>query len=64
MQAVIFDIGHTLVDYKNPLNWRALYKEALKNMVTRCQMSWQEKQYRIAISILEKYNTRLNPRVK
>lgn len=30
IKAVVFDIGHTLVHYKNPLNWRILYEPALK----------------------------------
>ena len=30
IQAVIFDIGSTLVHYKNPLNWQNLYKPALE----------------------------------
>ncbi len=64
VKAVVFDIGHTLVHYKNPLNWRGLYEPALKNVETLCNYQLTEKNYTDAISILCEYNTRINPREK
>ena len=29
-KAVVFDIGQTLIEYNNPLNWSKLYRPALK----------------------------------
>jgi putative hydrolase of the HAD superfamily len=64
IKAVIFDIGHTLVHYKNPLNWKSLYEPALKNVARLCDYQLTEKNYADAISILCEYNTRINPREK
>lgn len=64
VKAVVFDIGHTLVHYKNPLNWRSLYKPALKNVASLCNYQLTEKNYADAICILCEYNTRINPREK
>lgn len=64
IKAVIFDIGHTLVHYKNPLSWKSLYKPALKNVEQRCNYQLTEKNFEDAICILSEYNTRINPREK
>lgn len=64
IKAVVFDIGHTLVHYKNPLNWRSLYEPALENVEQQCNYQLTEKNYADAISILCEYNTRINPREK
>ncbi len=64
IKAVVFDIGHTLVHYKNPLNWKSLYEPALKNVEQQCKYQLTEKNYADAISILSEYNTRMNPREK
>ena len=52
IKAVVFDIGHTLVHYKNPLNWRSLYEPALKQVEERCSYQLNEKNYEAAINIL------------
>jgi len=62
IQAVIFDIGSTLVHYKNPLNWQNLYKPALEFVSEKCALNLSEKNYQDAICILSEYNTRLVPR--
>lgn len=62
IKAVVFDIGHTLVHYKNPLNWKSLYEPALRNVSEQCNCQLNEKNYADAISILCEYNTRINPR--
>ncbi len=62
IKAVVFDIGHTLVHYKNPLNWRSLYEPALKGVAEQCGYRLNRKNYADAIDILCEYNTRMNPR--
>lgn len=64
IKAVVFDIGHTLVHYKNPLNWKSLYEPALRNVSEQCNCQLTKKNYADAISILCEYNTRINPREK
>ena len=34
-KAVIFDIGHTLVEYKNPMNWSLLYRPAFEQIALK-----------------------------
>ena len=43
IKAVIFDIGSTLVHYKNPLNWQNLYKPALEFVSEKCALNLSEK---------------------
>lgn len=64
IKAVVFDIGHTLVHYKNPLNWKSLYEPALNNVAQQCNYQLTDKNYTDAIFILCEYNTRINPREK
>ena len=63
-KAVIFDIGQTLVHYKNPLNWSKLYRPAFQYVADRCGYHFSEDQYRHVGDVLTKYNTRINPRVQ
>lgn len=62
IKAVIFDIGETLVRYNKPLNWSKLYRSALEKMSNDCNLNFSENDYKNAIQILTKYNTRINPR--
>ena len=62
IKAVSFDIGHTLVKYNNPLNWKSLYKPALKQVAERCGIDLLDEHIETAITILTKYNTREYPR--
>lgn len=64
VRAVIFDIGETLVKYDKPLNWSKLYRPALEKMVSENNITFSEDDYQNVISILTKYNTRVNPRKK
>ncbi len=64
IKAVSFDIGHTLVRYNNPLNWKPLYAPALKSAFQSCGADLQNKEIAAATAILMKYNTRENPREK
>lgn len=63
IKAVVFDIGQTLVHYKNPF-WRNLYEPALSHVAQQCGYQLTDKNYTDAISILCEYNTRINPREK
>lgn len=62
IKAVSFDIGHTLVKYNNPLNWKSLYEPALKHVFEKCETALSDKDIQVAAAILMKYNTRENPR--
>lgn len=62
IKAIGFDVGHTLVQYKNPLNWKSLYRPALANVLDKCQFDISEEKVSLGISILLKYNTRENYR--
>ena len=62
VKAVIFDIGETLVRYNKPLNWSKLYRPALEKMVNDCNLNFSENDFKNAIQVLRKYNTRINPR--
>lgn len=61
-KAVIFDIGQTLVKYKNPLNWSKLYRPAFQYVADQCGYHFSEEQYLHAGNVLTQYNTRINPR--
>lgn len=60
--AVVFDVGHTLVDYRNPLNWSALYGDALKSMYRACGLEGTADKISRASGVLSRYNTRIRPR--
>lgn len=62
IKAIGFDVGHTLIDYKNPLSWSSLYVPALEHVSQRCNLSLSTDMISSAVSILTKYNTRVNPR--
>lgn len=61
-KAVIFDIGQTLVEYNKPLNWSKLYRTAFEHVADKCGFKLSEDNYEYVISVLTKYNTRVNPR--
>ena len=62
IKAIGFDIGGTLVNYNKPLNWSASYKDAIKFMCEQNNIEYSEERFELAKKVLEKYNTRLNPR--
>ena len=64
IKAIGFDIGGTLVNYNKPLNWSASYKDAIKYMCEKNQIYFTQERFENARSVLEKYNTRVNPREK
>lgn len=64
IKTVAFDVGHTLVRYNNPLNWKKLYIPALKQAAEKSRLILPESAFKEAALILSKYNTRENPREK
>lgn len=62
VKAIGFDIGHTLIQYNNPLNWASLYPEALNRVFEECKFPCSDAKVSSAISILTKYNTRVTYR--
>ncbi len=64
IKAIGFDIGGTLVNYNKPLNWSASYKEAIEFMCTKNKIELTQEKLQSAKAVLEKYNTRINPREK
>lgn len=62
IKAIGFDVGHTLIQYKNPLNWKSLYRPALKSTLEKCLFDTTEEKLDSGIQILIKYNTRENYR--
>lgn len=61
-QAVVFDIGQTLVDYKKPMNWSKLYRPAFEQIAEKFHYHFSEVHYQNAGDVLTRYNTRINPR--
>lgn len=62
IKAIGFDIGGTLINYNKPLNWSSSYEDALKFMCDKNKIDFTEKRFEQAKAVLEKYNTRINPR--
>lgn len=62
IKAIGFDIGHTLIKYDNPLNLSLLYRPAIDQVINNCNIKYSDENIETAISILTKYNTRVNPR--
>jgi len=61
IKAIGFDIGQTLVNYNAPLNWNALFPDALRKVMRDCSIDRYDK-LDLAAAILSKYNTRENYR--
>jgi putative hydrolase of the HAD superfamily len=62
-QAIIFDLGETLVSYEGvPLDWSGNYHAAISEAMNGLGVSASSNQYEMACSVLSSYNTRINPR--
>lgn len=61
-QAIVFDIGQTLVDYRKPMNWSKLYGPVFEQIAKKYHYDFSKDHYRNAGEVLAKYNTRINPR--
>lgn len=62
IKAIVFDIGRTLVKYKNPLNWSELYRPAFESIADKCGYAFSDSHYQHAFRVLTQYNTRVHPR--
>jgi putative hydrolase of the HAD superfamily len=63
IRAVGFDVGDTLLFYADtPLNWSALYGDALAAVARACDVSPSLGEITAACDILLHYNTRVRPR--
>jgi len=62
IKAIGFDVGHTLIKYNNPLNWKGLYRSGLAHAATVANITLSEDMISAAIDVLMKYNTRVNYR--
>lgn len=62
IKAVGFDVGHTLIHYRNPLNWQGLYRAGLEQAAEAAEITLSEDMILAAKEILLQYNTRVNYR--
>ena len=62
VKAIGFDIGGTLVNYNKPLNWSTSYEDAIIFMCKENNLEYNNNRFLKAKQVLEKYNTRVNPR--
>ncbi len=62
IKAIGFDVGHTLIKYKNPLNWQGLYRSGLEHAAAAANITLSEDMIFAAEEVLLKYNTRVNYR--
>ena len=62
IKAIGFDVGHTLIKYKNPLNWQGLYRSGLEHAAAAADIVLSEDMILSATDVLLKYNTRVNYR--
>lgn len=51
-----------MVGYNKPLNWSCLYRPAMEHITEKYGYHFVESDYKHAIDVLTKYNTRINPR--
>jgi putative hydrolase of the HAD superfamily len=64
-EALIFDLGDTLIEYEGlPLSWEEYYPAALKCLSRQCNHQANDQAVAEACQILKRYNTRLYPRVE
>ena len=42
IKAIGFDVGHTLIKYKNPLNWQGLYRSGLEHAAAAADITLSE----------------------
>lgn len=63
MKVFGFDLGETLIGYNMPLNWKAYYHDGLLEIGKHNERTLSDDQLQKGVLILEKYNTRMNPRI-
>lgn len=63
IKLVIFDLGETLIFYNGlALDWSSHYEKVLRTVCNKFSIELDDKKIKQIISILYKYNTRVNPR--
>lgn len=63
MKVIVFDIGGTLMEYKNmPLSWLVFYKDGFRYVCSELSLSITENDIDKSFEVLKSYNPRINPR--
>ena len=63
MKVIVFDIGGTLMEYKNmPLSWLDFYKDSFLYVCSELSLTITENDIDKSFEVLKSYNPRINPR--
>ena len=63
MKVIVFDIGRTLMEYKNmPLSWLEFYKDGFRYVRKELGLNITENDIDKSFEVLKSYNPRINPR--
>lgn len=63
MKVIVFDIGGTLMEYKNmPLSWLDFYKDGFHYVRSELSLNITENDIDKSFEVLKSYNPRINPR--
>ena len=63
MKVIVFDIGGTLMEYKNmPLSWLDFYKDGFRYVCSELSLNITEEDIDKSFEVLKSYNPRINPR--
>ena len=63
MKVIVFDIGGTLMEYKNmPLSWLDFYKDGFRYVCNELGLNITENDIDKSFEVLKSYNPRINPR--
>lgn len=63
MKVIVFDIGGTLMEYKNmPLSWLDFYKDGFRYVCNELSLNITENDIDKSFEVLKCYNPRINPR--
>ena len=62
-KVIVFDIGGTLMEYKNmPLSWLDFYKDGFRYVSSKLSLNITENDIDKSFEVLKSYNPRINPR--
>ena len=62
-KVIVFDIGGTLMEYKNmPLSWLDFYKDGFRYVRSELSLTITENDIDKSFEVLKSYNPRINPR--
>lgn len=63
MKVIVFDVGGTLMEYKNmPLSWLDYYKDGFRYVREALSLNITENDIDKSFEVLKSYNPRINPR--